>query len=193
MYPYYRKKVSKHTNAWRLMLALLFSSNRAIALSPLLQAIIKGESPFCMKVTIIINFLHKKNGSIYNVYYASSMLKADNNEYGQDCSDLSKSHWLHHNPVKATDISVKYKWVTCLSHYWCLQASSDFDHMQLEQSAPTPLHPLTCLVTTSQSFSPSFFPPSLSLSSPYPSPPSHPPLTSLGAVTRRQVALLRGH
>ena len=104
---YYRKKVSKHTNAWRLTLALFFSSNCTIALSPLLQAIIKAESPFCMKVRTNIAPIFCTS-RIDNIQCLCMMhvpcqtrLEGNNNQYAEDCSDLSKSHWLGHNPIKS--------------------------------------------------------------------------------------------
>ena len=116
---YYRKKVSKHTNVWRLTLALYFSSNCTIALSPLLQAIVKAESPFCMKVTTNIApifCISRKNGStIYNVY-AWCMCHV------RGGWELTITNMLKIAVIKAShigsaitqDISVKYKWVTCL-------------------------------------------------------------------------------
>ena len=51
---------------------------------------------FCMR--------RKKVSTIYNVYMmhvpCQRRLEANNNQYAQDCNDLSKSHWLCHNPVK---------------------------------------------------------------------------------------------
>ena len=99
---------SKHTNAWRLTLAYY---SVVIALCPLLQTINKAETPLYMKITINISpvfCIRVGKWCLCMIHVpCQRRLKADNNQYAEDCSDLSKAHWFCHNPLKSYRYSCK--------------------------------------------------------------------------------------